>query len=175
MSLVVKKWYADTKPNENGAYVEIYARKPGLLAYCFAMVGIDPTSYIGVFYDKIIIQITSWTGYKKYVVPIESVNFAYFGFVKPKKTAIIIAVAAGILAYKLNMENILYGGLLLSIVYYVLNKEMEFGLVAEKKFSLNSLKRSLIEGEVVNIERLELATKIIVTLIDQHKTKKREQ
>lgn len=178
MSLVVKKWYADAKPNENGLYVEILARKPGVIAWFFALVGIDDTHYIGVFFDKIIIQKSSLEGFKKTIVPIDSVSFTYFGFKKPWKKALILCLALVTLSLfvgSVGIPNvgILIGSFIVAVIYYFLNKELVFGISekAGKNLGLTSLKRSLIEGQGVTVERLELATKIIATLIDQHKVR----
>ena len=177
MSLVVKKWYADAKPNENGLYVEILARKPGFIAWFFALVGIDDTHYIGVFFDKIIIQKSSLEGFKKTIVPIDSVSFTYFGFKKPWKKALILFLALVTLSVFVASVGILIGSFIVVGIYYFLNKELVFGISekAGKNLGLTSLKRSLIEGQGVTVERLELATKIIATLIDQHKARHSSQ
>jgi hypothetical protein len=173
MSLVVKKWYADARPNENGLYVEILARKPGVVAWLFTLIGIDDTHYLGVFFDKIIIQKSSLEGFKKTIVPIDSVSFTYFGFKKPWKKALILFFALVILSVFLASTGILVGSVIVAGIYYFLNQQLVIGISEQsgKNLGLNSLKRSLIEGEGVTVERLDLATKIIATLIDQHKVR----
>jgi hypothetical protein len=73
--------------------------------------------------------------------------------------------------------GILIGSFIVAGIYYFLNKELVFGISekAGKNLGLSSLKRSLIEGQGVTVERLELATKIIATLIDQHKVRHSSQ
>ena len=50
-SLVVKKFFVNPEPRDDGVYVEIIGRQSGLIAWIFALLKIDPTLEMRVRYD----------------------------------------------------------------------------------------------------------------------------
>lgn len=90
MALVVKRWYADTKPNENGNYVEIAAREPGFFAWLLSLFKIDPSFFLNVGFDQVTFEKSNFTGYKKIVVTTENISSSFYGYHKPWVKAVSI-------------------------------------------------------------------------------------
>ncbi|MEQ1637856.1 MAG: hypothetical protein ABL903_14320 [Methylococcales bacterium] len=171
MALVLSNWYADVKANNNGAYIEIWARKPGSITWLFAILNIDPMTFMGVYYDKIIFQRISLNGYEKIVIPLSSVSSTYYRYRWPWKSAFIIFMIACGIAYAMSASWIILIGLVCAIVWFLLNKELCIGFseVAHKNHGL-VLKRSVIEGQEISESQFDYMTQIILALIDQQKT-----
>ena len=137
MALVIKHWYANTTPNSSGNYVEIAARKSGLIAWLLALFKVDPSFFLYVAYDQITFERSNFAGYKKIVVTTENVSSTFYGYSKPWVQAasifmIFLMIAVGLAQGSAFGAFItLIVGLIIAIVYYLLNKE-EYNL-----FSLN--------------------------------------
>ena len=176
MALVVKRWYADTKPNDNGHYVEIAAREPGFFAWLLSLFKIDPSFFLNVGYDQVTFEKSNFTGYKKIVVTTENISSSFYGYHKPWiKAVTIFLIFLGIgSAFAQSSPGAAFAifvtGLLIAVVYYFLNKELIIGFSETNgdDYSL-VLKRSVIEGQEINEKQMELATEILLTLIRENK------
>jgi hypothetical protein len=174
VALVIKKWYADVKPNANGNYVEISARESGLFAWFLSLIKIDPTYILHVSYDQILSQSSSFTGYKKIFLLTRSVSSSYFGYHKPWKAALAIGAISFFLGSAIAPHSgfggmtVMLIGFLIAAVYYFLNKELMIGFSEQNGDDYTwVLKRSAIEGKEINEQQLELVTSILNTLIHQ--------
>ena len=172
MALVVKHWYADTKPNAQGNYVEISARESGLFAWFLSLVKIDPTYFLYVSFDQILFQSSNFSGYKKVFLLTRSLTSSFFGYYKPWKAALAIFGVMFMIGSTV-MSSSAFGGLVIILLglgiaaaYYFLNKELLIGFSEANgdDYSL-ILKRSVIEGKEINEQQLELVTNILNTLI----------
>ena len=172
MSLVIKHWYADTKPNAQGNYVEISARESGLFAWFLSLIKIDPSYFLYVSYDQILFQSSSFSGYKKVFLLTRSVTSSFFGYYKPWKTAATIFAIGFMLGSAVVQNSAMFGlltmliGAVIAAVYYFLNKELLIGFSEQngQEYAL-VLKRSIIEGKEIDEKQLELVTNILNTLI----------
>lgn len=180
MALVPKRWYAQPTANERNNYVEIDARKSGLFAWLLALFRIDPTFSMAVNHRRVFYQASSFTGYRKVILPIDSISSSYFGYYRPWKAAIFIGIMSMAIATKVGEGGhykwalIAFGvGLLLAIVYYIFNKELLIGLTdcTGEDYSL-VLKRSAIGNQEINEKQMELVTSIVLTVIDTQKASK---
>lgn len=172
MALVIKHWYADTKPNAAGNYIEISARESGLFAWFLALIKIDPSYFLYVSYDQILFQSSNFSGYKKVFLLTRSVSSSFFGYYKPWKAALAIFTIGFMLGSTIVSSSAVFGLLTMLIgtgiaaAYYFLNKELLIGFseMNGDDYAL-VLKRSIIEGKEIDEKQMELVTSILNTLI----------
>jgi len=181
MALVPKQWYADAKPNARNNYVEILARKSGFFAWFLALIKVDPTFFMSISQKQVVYQASNFVGYRKIVLPVDSISSSYFGYHKPWVAAIVIfllSIMAGSAIFDATQQA-MWGmlamliGLVIAVVYYFLNKQLLIGITDDtgSNYSL-ILKRSVIEGTDINEQQMELVTQIILTVVDNQKARK---
>jgi hypothetical protein len=179
MALVVKQWRCDVTPREDGAYVEIVARQPGLIAWLLALFHIDPRFSLRVNYDKIIYEARSLFGYRRIVLPIASVSSLHFGYAKPWKQVIFWLIMFGLaasVAWRLEHYAagtlIMLAAVLVAVLIMIFKRSLEIGVREQEgsDYSLE-LKRSVIEGQEINEQALERITEIVVAIVDRHHDK----
>ncbi len=156
---VVKTWDVGTKPNEEGNYVKIGGRAPGLWSWFLSLIKIDPTISIIFTQNKVIYESGSWQGKTRRVIPINSISSFYYGYTKPWKEALVMGIVLGILTFGL--------GLLVGLIYYFLNKTLSIG-ICEKSGVMSGIdmKRSVIEGKKIDEKDAELVCSILERLVD---------
>ena len=158
MSLVIKKWYADTSKNENGNFVHIVGREAGLLSWLLSLFKIDPTNEVEVKDNLLKFTTSSLAGQEKRLIPMNSITSAYYGYKKPWKMALFLGI---ILMPFLGL------GLLVGPLYYILNKSLTVGVVESSGWiGAFSFKRSIIEGQNISEEDAYRVIEIIRTLIE---------
>jgi hypothetical protein len=177
MALVVKHFYADSKPNENGNYVEIAARESGLITWFLALIKIDPTYMMFVSYNEVMYQSSNFTGYKKIRVTTGSISSSFYGYYKPWKAAATIfslffmaSIGIGQAGSIMTALITLLVGFLIAAVYYFLNKELLIGFseVNGDRYSM-VIKRSVIENKEISEVQLKLVTEIISTILKENR------
>lgn len=180
MALVPKQWWAAATANERNNYVEILARQSGLFAWLLALFRIDPTYLMAINHRRVLYEAASFSGYRKVVLPIDSISSSYFGYHRPWKAALSIGFLALMIAGAISEAGYTlwslatFGlGILVAIVYYLLNKELLIGLtdVTGTDYAL-VLKRSVIGNQEINEQQMELVTTIVLTVIDNQKASK---
>lgn len=181
MALVPKQWYASTSPNERNNYVEILARKAGFIAWLLALIKVDPTFFMSVGHRQVVYQASNLMGYQKIILPIDSISSSFFGYHKPWKAAIaIFFVSIAIGSTIIDATHSAFGGmmamligLIIAVVYYFLNKELLIGITDNNgdRYAL-ILKRSVLDGQEINEQGMELVTRIVLTVIDNQKAQK---
>ncbi|MGV0977202.1 MAG: hypothetical protein ACOYBO_14840 [Azonexus sp.] len=97
MALVIKKWSVSETAGQNGEYVHIHGREAGLLSFILSLLGIDPTTTLVVDAKSIYREEGSLAGFARTVTPISHVTTAGFGYKKPWKKALVIAVILGVI------------------------------------------------------------------------------
>lgn len=158
MSLVIKKWYAADKADENGNYVHIVGREGGLLSFLLSLMKIDPTSEVQVKDSMIIFTESSFAGKIKRVIPINSISSAFYGYEKPWKQALGITIAG---------LPIFCIGLIAGPLYYFLNKNLTVAVVEASSWTgAFSFKRSVIEGQNIDEDNANKVIDIIRTKVE---------
>ena len=177
MALVIKKWYANTKPNTEGNYVEILARESGLIAWLLSLMKIDPTFFLQVSFTQVTFQSSNFQGFKKTVLPINHVSSSFYGYHKPWIKALFvsgfflfIATAIGNSSSVAALITMLIG-IAITVFYYLFNKELLVGFSDDgaNNYSL-ILKRSMIENPEIKEVQMGVVVDIILTLIGEHNT-----
>jgi|GEM_PF-358623 len=165
MALVIKKWSVSENAGQNGEFVHIHGREAGLLSFILSLLGVDPTTTFIVDAKSIRHEQGSLTGFERTVTPISQVASAGFGYIKPWKKALIIAIILGvILVFIPVIGQLIAAGV--GLAYYFLNKELYVRYLnsgtgrGELKF-----KRSIIEGQSIDEQAGERIVAIIEMLV----------
>ena len=175
-ALVAKEF----KVNKTGPqYVHIVARKPGLLAFLLAAIGIDTTTKFDVYADRIEFNKGSLSGYVKTTMPLSSLSVITGGFVKPIFKLIIGLVMVvwgfcsivggfsqyegGALLVTIGFMTLIIG--LILIVYYFLSKTLLIQVAASSGWvAAILLKRSVIEGVAITPETADTIVDMVTQL-----------
>ena len=158
MSLVIKKWSAGGKADENGNFVHLVGREGGLLSWVLSLFKIDATSEVEIKSNLINFTTSSLAGQVKRVIPMQSITSAYYAYEKPWKMALIITVA---------LTPIFFIGLVAGPLYYFLNKNLTVAVVEASGWTgAFSFKRSVIEGQNINEQEAYVVIDIIRRLIE---------
>lgn len=172
MQLVVKKWFAETKPNDNGEYVHIYARRTGLISWLLSLLRLDPTVYFGVYLDQVQFRISSLSGFVMETAPISSIASCFYGYSKPWKQTLAIVVIAIWLASMIAGDSIIGAlailllGMIIAVVYYALTRALSFGVTLNSGESYAmTVKRSVIENKEIDQKSFERVVAIISSVI----------
>ena len=119
----------------------------------------DPTTKLRVTEKNILYEQGSLAGFTQRAIPLRSVSSGFFGYRKPWKEAVVMAIVLGIPTLGL--------GALLALAYYYLNKQLTIG-VLENGGAISSLsfKRSVIEGKKIDQDEGRYVIEIIELLLD---------
>jgi len=171
-ALVVK----ELSVNENGpVFVRLVGRRSGLVAWLLALIGIDPTTSLEVFADRIDLSEGSLSGQVRQAVPLVSVCNLGFGYCKPF-VLLVVAVMLLFLSLALALQDgapgviaVLF--LLLAagcVVAYFLKKTLLiFALSGCGMGPVISFKRSVIEGVAVDESQARRIVEIITSLVER--------
>ncbi len=160
MAHVIKEWFVSEAPNKEGVYVKIKGREGGIISFLLSLVGIDPTVSLVVDKDNIRFEEGSWSGFFLRVTPIEKLCSGGYGYAKPWKIAVLIAVIG---TFTVFLAPIFW---IVAVLYYFFNKELKLelydvgGRVCEIAF-----KRSVIEGIKIDENEAARVIRIIETLV----------
>jgi hypothetical protein len=176
-TLVVKKFFVNPEPRDDGVYVEIIGRESGLISWFFALLKIDPTLEMRVRYDKVEYMSASFSGFNRVVLPIHSVSSVFFGVLRPWLKALswlfifllgaYAAAEAGSTAAVIGLTTV---GVVVAVLVFILGRVRSIGFteMTGTKYNLR-LKRSIIEGQEISEESLAEIAAITLALLDVHK------
>ena len=167
-TLVIRKWYASGDPNSDGVYVSIEGRRAGLIAWLLSIVGIDALSELQVNAETVEFRSASLAGGVRRIIPLSSISSTIYGYSKPwMQTLVIFAITAAII-YPLAQSLVggVFLGLIIAIIYFVLNSQLTVGLVEESGHGhIIQFKRSVIENKEINEAEAERVCRIIQALV----------
>ena len=175
---VIKSWAADTTPvDDEGSYVRIVGRAPGIISWLLAALGIDPTVTMRATATKIVYEVGSLSGRSRRIIPLAKISSLHYGYLKPWISALALAVflsfllgAIGVTMQPDSSVAIIAVAILVSfviaIVYYLLNKQLTVGIVEVGGVgSAITFKRSIIENKKINESEAEHVCKLIEALM----------
>lgn len=144
MEYVIKEWFVDETPDSDGVYVRIRGREGGIISFLLSWVGIDPTVTMTVDNKNVRFEKGSWSGFFKRITPMDKLCSSGYGYQKPWKSALVIALVGIPLITLLGLGLIIILG---AIVYYFLNKQLkvEFSEIGGRTEGI-AFKRSVVEG-----------------------------
>jgi hypothetical protein len=182
-ALVLKRWKAGSAPvDDERNHVLIEGRQGGLVSWLLARLRIDPSTTIAVGLERMIFTQSSLAGTESRVIPLEGICSSYYGYHKPWKRALLLFVLllAGGLALGMGLSQAgqpgnaftaMIGGLVLallvSLVYYYLNRTLTLGFV-EHSGVINGIvfKRSIIENVDIDHTQARAVCLLVQRLIE---------
>lgn len=154
-SLVVKEYYVDPKGTHGGLFVRIVGRPGGLVDFLFSLLGIDTTTKLEIYANRIVYTSSSLSGSMTTMYPMTSIAGATSGFFKP-----IIYLALAVLTLPTFILPVIF------IVLYFVQKSLLVSIEATSgSFSAIAFKRSVIEGKKLEREDADEVIRIVNHLI----------
>lgn len=142
MALVIKQWSVNENAEAGKPVVRIHGRQSGIISFLLSWIGVEPVTTLEMTRDQVIFHEGSWSGSRKYVLPISSLTSGYFGYTKPWQVALMIGVA---------LMPFFFIGLVAGPLYYVLNKQLELGLFDSGGRTVAvAFKKSFIENKSID-------------------------
>ena len=156
---VIKSWHVeDTPMDAHGTLVHIVGRAPGLLAWMLSLLKIDPTIDLRITEENVIFSEGSLRGNSHRCIPIRNISSISYGYTKPWREALVIAIL---------LSSFFGIGIILGIIYYVLNKSLNLGIVELGSVASGiDFKRSVIEGVNVDEEAAQRVAGILQARVD---------
>ena len=172
---VLKQWEVSEKPNDNGFFIEIAGRRPGLVSWVLSIIGIEATIRFFVSDKSVILAVGSWAGIVKRVIPLTQISSLQYGFTRPWKaclsaftTSVFLVgsmMASEAVSLPIGLGIVLVVGLV-CLAYYTLNQRLSVG-VRESGGLTNAVefKRSVIEGKKLEERDARMVCDIIQALM----------
>jgi hypothetical protein len=159
----ITSWKASNQPVDDKKHlVSISGRAEGFFGWLLAKLKISPIVNIAISAEEIRFTEGSLQGSATRIIPLENVCSTYYGYNKPWREAVLIAIILGPL----------FGiGIILGIIYYYLNKSLVLGFV-ENSGVINAIgfKRSIIEGQNIDETSAAYVAELTQALIDNRKS-----
>lgn len=163
-AFVIKSWSAGDQPNAQGELVNIEGRAGGLISWLLNLLGISPTVSLAVRVDKMTFHKGSLEGTVNFITPLENICSMFYAFKRPLKESVILGVILGAATFWLFAIP----GILIGILYYVLNKTLTIGFTdLGGRVSEIPFKRSVIEGHTLDENEAARVCGIVQRLVDQ--------
>lgn len=166
VALVLKEF----KINREGEpYVRVVARKGGLVSWLLTMAGIDTTTSLEIYADRVMFAQGSLSGRVTTCMPLSALSIATCGFTKPFLLLVFAAIAfvGGLIMMATVIAPII--GLIVAVVcviYYFLQKTLMIQLVSNSSWAASiCFKRSIIEGVKVDYEQAMEVIDIVNQLV----------
>lgn len=163
---VIKSWSASDKPDQDGNYVNIYGRAGGFISWLLNLLDISPTVRLTVNSEKLAFHKGSLEGTVNFLTPLENTCTMFYAYKRPLKEAIVLGVLIG------GATFFLLGipGILVAVLYYVLNKTLTIGFTdIGGRISEIPVKRSVIEGQSIDEVEAGRVCNILQQLVDSRR------
>ena len=163
-------------------YIRLVGRKSGLIDWLLNICGIDTTTILEVYDDRIEYKYSSLSGTTQEVIPLSKVSNLVCGYFKPVILLVIalilscLALILSCLALWSGLKNEFSWILLLfavvSFIYYYLKKSTLISIIPNSAMPASvAFKRSLIENQNITKDEAEKIIKIIVSLVEKANSK----
>lgn len=160
---VIKSWSASDKPDQDGNYVNIYGRAGGIVSWVLNLLDISPTVRLTVSADKITFHKGSLEGTINFLTPLENTCSMFYAYKRPWKEAVVWGVLVGAATFFL----LGIPGIIVAILYYVLNKTLTIGFTdVGGRISEVPVKRSVIEGQSIDETEASRVCGIVQRLVE---------
>jgi hypothetical protein len=160
MAYVIKEWSVSETPNQDGVFMSIKGREGGLLSFLLSLVGINPTVSLVVDRQNLRFEEGSLAGFFRTVTPLTNLCSGGYGYRKPWKPALLVAVLG---TFTVCLAPLFW---ILGALYYVLNKELSVRLAdfGGRTYGI-AFKRSVLEGIKVDEDEAARVVRIIEGLL----------
>lgn len=162
-AFVIKSWKVSRQPAVNENYIEISGRAGGIFAWMLNSLGISPTVRLLVREDRVMFQKGSLEGSLNVITPLENLCSTFYAFRRPWKEAVVLGIIVGAITFFLFAIP----GILLALLYYVLNKTLSIGFTDTGGRSYEiPFKRSVIEGKSLDEDEAAQTCELMQSLVD---------
>jgi hypothetical protein len=163
-TLVLKKFKVNQGATEEEAAVDVVGRPAGIFGFILSTTGIDSTTYLRVFHDRIEFREASFFGEQTSVFPLDAITAVRGGHAKPLglliNGAILVVLGFPLLVFLIGFLMIPIG--IVMIVFYFLGKSLNLEIAnGGDVFSGLAFRRSVIENVTVDIDRVKEARDLI--------------
>ncbi len=160
---IVKKWDVRNTANQNGNFVEIEGRTPGVISWFMGLMGVEPGVAIRISDKVYSYEAGSWGGRYFKTIPIAKISSVYYGYAKPWKQALIFLIALAffltgtlrIVDPSLELSGVILVSMsvavVVSLLYYSLNKKITLGVHESGGKAVGIIiKSSVVNGSVLD-------------------------
>ena len=180
---VIKSWRATDQPDVHNNYVTITGRKEGMISWVLALFRIDPTVSITISDTRVEFSEASLSGSVRRLIPLPGICSTLYGYHKPWRKAVVIFFLLTFLvegssnAIKNALSQphpahdhlflALVVGLVLSVIYYFLNRTLTLGFVENSGvISTIQFKRSVVENQDINEAQAGYVCQVVQALVE---------
>lgn len=150
-------------------YVRLVGRKSGLLDWLLNLCGIDTTTVLEVYEDRIEYSYSSLSGNMLEVIPLSKVSNVICGYFKPV-LLLFLAIIAFIAAFATMGITLILT--IIFAIYYFLKKSTMITIVPNSGSARGiAFKRSLIENKNISNEEAQHIIKIVAQLVENANSK----
>lgn len=178
MFLVIQEWRASNEPDADGRFIRIRGRHAGFSSWVLSTLAISDDISVSVLEGRIEFEEASLAGHKRLMIPLPSISSVEYGYHKPWKGGLVLAVflmvairlltAAG--SNSSGLEGWLIGlmaGLVAGAIFYVFNRNLRLGFREHSgEFNGIQFKRSFIENREISEMQAGYVCLLIQTLIE---------
>lgn len=153
--------------NENGpVYVHLKGRKPGLAGWLFAKMGLDDSTTLDVYGDRIEFSDCSLSGAFTETIPLTRVSNLGAGFLKPFALAImaVVCLIAAIPTFGITLIPMA----VFLFLYYTRKNLLVYFIPDSGSVTAICFRRSLIEGVDIGQEGAERIIAIVGALVEMN-------
>ena len=150
---------------EGPCYIRIVGRKSGLLDWFLNLIGVNTTTTLEVYSDRIEYSYGSLSGSVLEVIPLSKVSNLLCGRFKPV-ILFVFAVIAFFAAFFTFGISLIFA--IVFIAYYFLKKTVLISIIPNSASAVAiAFKRSLIENQNISDEEAQEIIKIIADLVEK--------
>lgn len=168
-ALVVKEINIDVNSDNP---IHIVARKAGVMSWLLSLIGVDPTTVFDVYLNRVEYSEGSLSGKVKHMIPLKSICNLGTGFFKPVLCfvfAVLCFIGAISVLGARNSGPVVLILLLIAVVfviaYFLKRTLLIFALPASGVGPVFCIKRSVIEGVVIDEKVADTIIDIMTQLI----------
>ena len=160
--------------NENGPlYIRLAGRKSGLLDWLLTVIGINTTTVVEVYEDRIEYSYGSISGSMQETIPLSKVSNLICGRFKPVLMfllAVIAFIAGIIMAFAAKSFGLFFVGIVFAVIFFIFYHLQKSTLISVIPNSASAIavvfKRSIIENHNISEAEAKQIIRIINQLVD---------
>ena len=149
---------------EGPCYIRLVGRKSGTVDWFLNLLGIDTTTVLEVYADRIEYSYSSLSGRMCDVIPLSKVSNLVCGHFKPVFLLLLAAISfmAAFVTFGLTLILTVF-----FVVYYFLKKSTMISIISDSGSASGvAFKRSLIEGHNISDEEAQTIILLVTSLIE---------
>jgi hypothetical protein len=150
---------------EGPCYVKLVGRKAGLMDWLLTLIGINTTTTLEVFEDRIEYSYGSLSGRVLEVIPLSQVSNLVCGYFKPVLLLFLAVLSLPLVIVTFGVSLILTA---LLVFFYFFKKSTLISIIpASSSAASVAFKRSLIENKNITEEEAAQIIKLVAELVEK--------